>query len=87
MTTASLGSSIFARYRIRLAAPTMPNARARLAPTISITHAPTTASTICVWITGDDRAGVPLRRGRNASAAPSAVAQGRAASALQIIAA
>jgi hypothetical protein len=48
MTTASFGSSIFARYRIKLATPTIPNARARLLPTISMTIAPTTASTICV---------------------------------------
>jgi hypothetical protein len=48
MTTASLGSSIFERYLIRLAAPTMPKARARLAPTTSMITAPTTARMICV---------------------------------------
>src|SRR4051812_5145335 len=55
----------------------MPNARARLDPTTSMTVAPTTARTIWVSITGADRGGVPRRRGRNASAAPSAVAMGR----------
>src|SRR5918994_708160 len=60
-----------------LAAPTMPNARARLAPTTSITAAPTIARMICVWMTGALRCGVPRRRGRNASIAPIAAASGR----------
>src|SRR5689334_16440324 len=59
----------------------MPKARARLDPTTSMTVAPTTASTICVWMTGADRAGVPRRRGRKASAAPRAVATGSASTA------
>src|SRR5262245_43403535 len=59
----------------------MPNARARLEPTTSMTVAPTTASTICVSMTGAERGGVPRRRGRNASAAPSAVATGSASTA------
>src|SRR3954471_14928979 len=63
---------------MRFAAPTMPKARARLEPTTSITVAPTTARTICVSMTGAERGGVPRRRGRNASAAPSAVATGSA---------
>src|ERR1041385_597440 len=66
---------------MRFAAPTMPKARARLEPTTSITVAPTTASTICVSMTGADRGGVPRRRGRNASAAPSTVAIGSESSA------
>ena len=41
----------------------MPNARARLAPTTSMTTAPTTASTICVWTTAGLRGGVPRRFG------------------------
>ncbi len=56
----------------------MPNARARLEPTTSMTVAPTMARTICVSMTGADRGGVPRRRGRNASAAPSTVAIGSA---------
>ena len=38
--------------RIRPAAPTMPNARARLDRTTSMTTAPTMARMICVWMTG-----------------------------------
>ena len=41
----------------------MPKARARLAPTTSITTAPTTARTICVWTTAGVRGGVPRRFG------------------------
>src|SRR4029453_361097 len=44
ITPASFGSSILARYRISPAAPTMPKARARLAPTTSMTMAPTIAT-------------------------------------------
>jgi hypothetical protein len=33
---------------------------------------------ICVWMTEVDRFGVPRRRGRMASAAPSTVASGKA---------
>ena len=53
----------------------MPNARARLEPTTSITTAPTTARMICVWMTGACRCGVPRRRGRSAStqARPAAI--------------
>lgn len=54
----------------------MPKARARLAPTTSMINAPTTASTICVWTTAGWRGGVPLRRGRSASAVPSTAASG-----------
>ncbi len=77
MTPASFGSSIFARYLTRPAAPTMPNARARLDPTTSITIAPTTARMICVWMTGGRRLGVPRRRGRTASTDASNAATGR----------
>ena len=59
----------------------MPNARARLAPTTSMMTAPTTARMICVWTTAGIRGGVPLRRGRSASAAPSSAASGRRTSA------
>src|SRR5260370_64242 len=45
----------------------MPNARARLDPTTSITTEPTMARMICVWMTGACRGGVPRRRGRSAS--------------------
>ena len=45
-------------------------AREALTTTI-ITMRPTIASRICVWITTALRAGVPERRGRNASTAPS----------------
>ncbi|HEX7140244.1 MAG TPA: hypothetical protein VF219_20510 [Vicinamibacterales bacterium] len=40
MTSASFGSSTFARYLTRPAAPTIPKARARLEPTTSIATAP-----------------------------------------------
>ena len=62
---------------MRLAAPTMPKARARLVPTISMITAPTPASTICVCTTATERGGVPRRRGRSASRAPSPAASGR----------
>ena len=70
MTTASFGSSILDRYRIRLATPTMPKARARLVPTISMITAPTIARMIWVWMTGVVRFGVPRRFGRSARTVP-----------------
>ena len=48
----------------------MPNARARLAPTMSMISAPTMASTIWVSMTAGSRGGDEARRGRRASAAP-----------------
>ena len=54
----------------------MPNARARLAPTISMISAPTAARMIWVSTTAGVRGGVPRRRGRNASTAPRSAASG-----------
>ncbi len=81
ITPASFGSSILARYRTSPAAPTMPNARARLEPTTSMTTAPTMAKMIWVCMTAGCRLGVPRLRGRNASPDASAAAIGRRMSA------
>ena len=59
------------------AAPTMPNARARLAPTTSMMSAPTTARTIWVWTTAGWRAGFRDVAAGARARCPGAAATGR----------